>query len=1509
MNNSKYTKIALILAQSLMVSLPAAASDYDADRAMMSDNRSNLTGTSIKDQGKTSTQQTSGQTVQNTQSAQAQTAAPAQPASQTAAQNAAAVPQITAEQQTLNQALQQSQPQYTQQPVQQQAAPQYPQQTASQYPQLNMQQVQQSPNVTPAPDPVSVQPLVQQQQQQPQTAQSYAGSNANRGVLDALFKQAQTWHDRFQPQLAKESLNRILLTDPNNTEAMYLMSLWASEQGQAQEAKAWRDRLQRLNPNDPHLQQLTDMEEMSSLSQDQLKRARDLASSGNIPAALSAYQALFRNGVPPKSLTSEYYLTMSGDQNHYDEAVQAIANYIRQNPNDTTAKVTYGKLLTYRDSTRRDGIEVLEYFAQTNADADRALRQALMWLTPTDADQPVYMRYCTRHPEDAEVAKKFKQNLIGGMAADAFNAMNTQNSAEAKAGFEEILKRAPSNADALEGLGYLYLRDQDYEKASEYLLRASEASPVKKEKLYYDGTLAGARAALKKGDTAVALSMCDQLIAVPNYDHSDAYVLKADIYRRMKNYAEAERLLREVLKNQPDNWAANESLYYTYMDQKKVTEARALIPRMPEKLRNVIAQRERPAPVPGAAERRSAIAQANSGDTAGAIATLYNGIKKAPRNPWLRYDLAKLLRARGDTFAADSQISYLTRQGASNEELFAAATYLGEYGNSQEAMQVAGRISPSYSSGQVNKLKQRLRLRSTFDIAENYIDHGQRGAALNTLNGIGTNPAALETMDLSHLAYLYLRAGDQTTAVRLADMAMARGVRNDQSLEDFADVISVYNATGNRAKAQMLLGNSNLVSNTNPASLAGMQNGHIIAEADRLRTSGRSADAYDVLFQALQTSPNDTGLMLAMARIYQDNAMYQEASNIYDRVMQMQPQNREAIEGNINTAIAAKNGEKAAALINAIPNDGSPDTLMLRARAAESNSEYRTAVDYLKQAKSMLEGSPYIVSQSTVPAPNGSMQPTTMHAPNNPFRNERSVTKTDPQQAPNIMPWEQVVPAPIGSAPVFSYNTGAADRAQKLEEVNEMLSRLYDKTATIVRVAPEARQKNGDDGLSRVDGIRVPISISTPLASEHRFTATVTPVMMDSGSLSSSTISRYGSAPLTVGASNIVTTLNSIIGAVKTEAQTYVDNSQDIDYYSITNTVNSLYGTSLTAADIENMYNSEYLTYGYNLTTISGYNELDSVIQELTGQTLTEFASTNRSTISGQSVSGISGGGRETSVEANLGLEGEIYKVDIGAVNIGESDGTNFVGGIELTPKLDRNLSLALKLERRAMTDSVLSYYGIHDQNSGKFWGAVTKNGGSVGLNYDNGRFGAYAEGSFYYYEGDNVRDNHSVGFKTGMYTRFINTKTEQLSVGVHVEYQDFDNDQNHFTVGHGGYFSPQNYYAFALPFNYHRRIDNFDVNVGAAIGYQSYKSDGGAYFPTESSWQSTLNTLASYGVLSSTGYDSEDESGVSGNVNLRLDYNVSDFFKVGGLLNYNTFGDYEEYNEMLYFKYLMGVD
>lgn len=1327
---------------------------------------------------------------------------------------------------------------------------------------------------------------------------NYDQETGNSGNLtDNLFNQAKFWHDKFQHQKAAQALNRILLTDPNNEEALYYMSLWATEINQSKTAKTYKDRLAKANPNSSYLEQLNRAQNMSNLSEEQLNHARSLSQSGNISGAIAEYRKMFSGNVPPSTLVSEYYLTMAGDKVYYDKAVNDLVTYIRNNPNDVNAQVTYGKILTYRKATLRKGIELLEFYSNRSQDADKALHQALLWLTPTTADEEIYKRYAARHGNNSDVIKHYEETIVGSLTEKAYSkrASDKKGSIEE---FEKILNRNPNNQNALEALGYIYLEDKDYSKASDYLQRAADQGGSKAAKLGHDALMARANFNLSLNNYAQANAIIDEVLASTPND-KDALFIKANINLKQKNLPAAEKALTDILAQDPSNEGAIESLYYLYRGAGNQTKAKEILDNAPLMLRDKIvkATTVKPYvdPVPGI--RRNAENLAQSGNIEGAVDVLNAGINKYPKSTWLHYDLARYLTKQGYSAGANSHIQYLIRQGASNEDLYAGAMLLNE--QKQYAMALNAISRAGASNHKARALKEEILRNRTFSEVELYLQQGNPHAALNTLQTMNISPATLKTSQLGHLAYLYLKCGQKDRALDLANQAMLRAADPTAGIDDYADIVTVYTETGNFDKAREITNNMSILANSSAKAIDDLSVGDSIRKADALRELKRNADAYDTLYPLIQANPDSPALNMAMARLYQDNGMYDEAYAIYENVLRNDPNSQDALKGAINAAMANKQYETATQLAQRLAPSDDPQTLTLMARVDNKNKNYEGALAKLKRARTLLDGRYEILPDSHLSTSMSAPANTIVHQPGNPFSNRKSSLSATNKPDKVVLPWTV-----SANSAYSSVNMRPKDRVDALNEVNFMIRDLQDKLATTVKIGVEASQKDGEDGLSKVNYLAVPVTFSTPVFDGAKLDLNVTPESMYAGDLSSQSSEKWGTNALNVGIQNMVQRVNAIKSSYAYALASKADTETEADVKARFKTANGF--NNLSDADFEKLIAAGELdATDYNVATAEGKARLLSYLKGFTDAGKSMYAVNQYSNIN--TVMSNARANRGSGVGFNIGLSDDNYRVNMGVTPVGK-DGTTLVGGIFYRYPFAQNSEMRFNVSRSAVKDSLLSYYGYKDNISGTYWGGVTKNGFKVEYGYDDGFLGGYTGSSYYTYKGKNVLSNTSFGLNAGLYVHpFKPTMYQDLTVGIDLNYENFKHNENNFTFGHGGYFSPQKYFVASIPVNYKKRTENLELNANVSLGYQKYHLNEEDYFPTNSAYQEAAEILAGYGFLKSAKHQSKDESGIGGSAKIALDYYLLDDLLIGGRIGYSTFGEYKEMTEMLYIKSVLG--
>ena len=276
-------------------------------------------------------------------------------------------------------------------------------------------------------------------------------------------------------------------------------------------------------------------------------------------------------------------------------------------------------------------------------------------------------------------------------------------------------------------------------------------------------------------------------------------------------------------------------------------------------------------------------------------------------------------------------------------------------------------------------------------------------------------------------------------------------------------------------------------------------------------------------------------------------------------------------------------------------------------------------------------------------------------------------------------------------------------------------------------------------------------------------------------------------------------------------------------------------------------------------------------------------------------------------VAVSAGYTSDLVKADVGSTPLGFGK-TSIVGGITVSPRLSPAVTAKIWAERRPVEDSIVSYAGTNDPVSGTFWGAVRRAGGGASVSYDVAGTGVYADGSYYSYNGTNVRSNHGLQANIGGYTRILKDRYSTLSIGINGNYQDFANDQNYFTYGQGGYFSPQSFFSVSFPVHYKlRKPGGLEVDLDVAPGYQSYDQKATVLYPTDATTQALIDGLKVLDSDVRARFDSISQTGFGLSAGGSAYYPLNPRMKIGGELNYNTFGAYNEFRGSVGIKQVLG--
>jgi hypothetical protein len=271
-------------------------------------------------------------------------------------------------------------------------------------------------------------------------------------------------------------------------------------------------------------------------------------------------------------------------------------------------------------------------------------------------------------------------------------------------------------------------------------------------------------------------------------------------------------------------------------------------------------------------------------------------------------------------------------------------------------------------------------------------------------------------------------------------------------------------------------------------------------------------------------------------------------------------------------------------------------------------------------------------------------------------------------------------------------------------------------------------------------------------------------------------------------------------------------------------------------------------------------------------------------------------------VGLGVGYDYRGLKADVGITPFGFRE-QNIVGGVQYQGGLTQQVTYKVTASRRAVTDSLLSYAGTHDDATNQDWGGVTSNGLRGDLAWDNGTSGVYLNGEFQYLDGHNVKSNTAGKGGGGVYTRLYKDEDQSLTAGVNTTLMHYTNNLSFFTLGQGGYFSPQQYVILNLPVRWIGRNGHFAYNFGGSIGVQHYRQDSSPYYPTNLGEQ---QAAASAGLAPDAGavYPSQSKTGVSYALDASGEYQLAPQLTVGASASFGNAYEYREFVAGVYVRY-----
>jgi hypothetical protein len=233
----------------------------------------------------------------------------------------------------------------------------------------------------------------------------------------------------------------------------------------------------------------------------------------------------------------------------------------------------------------------------------------------------------------------------------------------------------------------------------------------------------------------------------------------------------------------------------------------------------------------------------------------------------------------------------------------------------------------------------------------------------------------------------------------------------------------------------------------------------------------------------------------------------------------------------------------------------------------------------------------------------------------------------------------------------------------------------------------------------------------------------------------------------------------------------------------------------------------------------------------------------------------------------------------------------NWIGGLRLNPG---HGPFTILLNRDTLRDTKLSFAGERDPATQQVWGGVLANSASVLGNWGDDKSGFYTSIGYQALRGKGVAPNSRVDASMGAYFKILTTTNGSLTAGLNFSGMHYDKNLRYFTLGQGGYFSPQQYFLANIPVRWTGSWNRvLQYSIAGSLGVQHFSEDSSPFLPL----QDPSGAGGHYAAMVSTG----------GNYSLdfRLGYQLAPQWIAGAYANVGNSRDYRNASAGIFLRYL----
>jgi hypothetical protein len=213
-------------------------------------------------------------------------------------------------------------------------------------------------------------------------------------------------------------------------------------------------------------------------------------------------------------------------------------------------------------------------------------------------------------------------------------------------------------------------------------------------------------------------------------------------------------------------------------------------------------------------------------------------------------------------------------------------------------------------------------------------------------------------------------------------------------------------------------------------------------------------------------------------------------------------------------------------------------------------------------------------------------------------------------------------------------------------------------------------------------------------------------------------------------------------------------------------------------------------------------------------------------------------------------------------------------------------------IERQAVAESLLSFAGAIDPLSGREWGGVTRNRAYLGGNFGGEDLALYGRLSSAILDGKGVDDNTQWEAEAGFWKRARSGERWSARLGANVKALGYDENRSHFTVGHGGYFSPRKFLSAGPVFDLRGGREATTFRLEGGVAWQVVRESSSAYFPADSLLQAASGDLR---------YPGDSREGFGARIAASVEWRVSNRSIAGVRLEGASGEDFDEVRLQVY--------